>query len=296
MDNNSLQILPQNKTFTVSLKIQAQNETTRTGVILENSFFHSIFRATSNNYQKTDLESKKKMIFSYIQTYRINPLILLNDFSQNFKNKSFKFLSNKEFYKKNVTTQKDITLFNIVIDLLVEKKIKNFYTDSSECIDTIINYTKESLLKITKGKITKSKEKDILNKMYLLCNYIFNNNIVITDNIIDQTADNMKHNIYIFDSSSKLPIKYSKSHYEKNLVLLSFQNKNFEIIGEIVSEGIIKRVFNNTDKFIENIRDSLHIPKSNKFISNLNTRFDNNISSSSDNEDTNNSIFKTFSD
>jgi hypothetical protein len=68
-------------------------------------------------------------------------------------------------------------------------------------------------------------------------------------------CEKVNRNIYIIDSSTKeinYDFKY-QNKYKKSIVLLRFDNSNFEIIGKLLKNKKIDRQFDNDCEMIENI-------------------------------------------
>ena len=286
--NKKLEILEKDKSV-IFLSPFTEDETnlTRTGVIKENSFFHSILLSYSKEYLelndddknnfikklKDSLFSKKNLINNNYSDYKSN---LLNIFDLVYNYISDANIENSELVKIIISKISINKVYNLFIDIIPYKELKyildnNTDTDISllkkNLTDNIKKYLKTlDILKYVDDKKYKFIKDNILiiidtildeteNDMY---KYYLNNISTIDEFVINLTSNRLKINIYIFNSKNRIPSIYKKFNYKKSIIILQIGN-NYEGIG-MIKNNRIKRIFDSNDILIQKINMFLFEP------------------------------------
>jgi len=168
----------------------------------------------------------------------------------------------KKIGKKLIQNKKQFELFKIIVELLPYEEITNFETETNnieeykeEIIEHVIQFlqTLEILNEFSEENIDYILKnisefiKTVLNESEYESYRNYKYNVTDIDDIfINTVSDYFGYNIYFISAETRLP--YILNNYEKmnninSIILLSFINKHFEIVGSLQHDNSINRIF-----------------------------------------------------
>jgi hypothetical protein len=239
---NKLQVLPVNKTVVFYSPIEGEDVLVRTGVILDDSFFHCLVHCISKEYiimkeeEKNDVVYKlKKNIFSnnYTET-QYNDLILEFEKKIIFILENFYKFINSENDAKGTTTKKVIKnvigsdkskfeYFNVIFQLISLESFKNIISKTfSKCKNKHLEEYQEVFLnQVLKHYISikeiKYLEKDIKDSIQLLLEQLVYEICKESYKVVNKSfVDSMISNITL----SQENIKLISNHLERDIYFI----------------------------------------------------------------------------
>ena len=266
--NKELQILNPDKTV-IFLSPFADEDTdlTRTGVIKEDSFFHSILLSYSKEYLEID---DKNDYINKLKDSLFSKKNLINNNYENFKNNlidivetTYNYISNNKndispLSQKIVNKISKNKIYDLFVELLPLNSLKtildkdndeNIISFKTDINENIKNHLKSiDILKQVDDKKYKFIKDNILVIINIIIDEVENNiykycldNIsTIDSSIVNLVSNRLKINIYIFNSKNRLPILYKNFNYKKSIIIL--QNKNhYESLGLLINNKVKRK-------------------------------------------------------
>jgi hypothetical protein len=270
------------------------NHLVRTGNIQEDkSLVHAILTAYSKDYFLMDKKTKKDYYTKFIENIvDIKSYEEKNENYTRYKEQIIKFvefmyadnqdeLKTKNF--KNILKQisnnpvydliPEIILKEDMLDILkpssevgfskykdeVKHSVKN-YLDSVDVLNQVDDNKKVELIKKNIKHIISIIIDDIKTYEY----NSFKNNILSQDDfkLINTIMDKIKTNIYVIDSTNKLPSNFNKLENNKNsksIILIKLDN-TYETIGLLLPKNKIQREFDSDNFLVQRINTFLFEP------------------------------------
>jgi len=210
----------------------------------ENSFFHSILTSTVSNYV-TFLENKKnKLVEKYIDSLKKAFKDELKAFYDYILKKEDKPSFADKIIKKSSYTE----LYHIICSLV---KIEKLGSDMNS--KAILKNGKEI---IYKTNLPEDDKKYFYKKFQDMITTISNSvqtNITINEKLVSTISKNLNRNVYCIDYYNDERFVFSsENNYPKTIFLLKIKN-NYEAIGLVKENNIIKRDLQSTDKDVKKI-------------------------------------------
>lgn len=279
---NELELLSENKSVVFYSPIEGDVNLVRTGTI---DFFNSIFYAIKPQYIFWNKDKKLKYIEDYeIQLLKQHPILVnenIRRFSNNFyynMKDLYKYIEEKynnpdDYYEPLITNKKDIKTYNNILQFIPLKSFSKIlkisvedFTDQfrNDKIKKYISLDKIMIKYITKY-LKEKKQDDCEYYIEKLITYMFDlccqkTNIKINTTLMEIIIQDTKHNIYIIDKNSRLPIINTtmESICDDNIIILKHNDVNYEIVGKLLDKNNIQRIFNNDDPLIDRIHTYLY--------------------------------------
>lgn len=285
----SLSILEPNKTVVFASPMSDSDITLiRNGVIIENSFFHSILTSYSKEYLFMDISNKisyynkiKSDIFTIKESQKnsdtfknlkkkLNEILL---YFHNFVNK-IDIPIRDECNEKILKIIKNNIVYDLFFDLIPFDGLKNIFNIEKnsykeykiEILDKIKNILNlnETLL-----QVDINKKESIIKNVIEIIDIIFQNiekNIYIkyyknitkyvNVDLINLISKKLNIDIYFIDAKTRLPIIFDPNQIYKNrksAIILKHDNDKYETIGLLLPLDKIQREFESSEKIIQKI-------------------------------------------
>jgi hypothetical protein len=219
----------------------------RTIVPKEKSIFYSLLTCTISNFINFSEQKKKSYVENFIKSF-------IGDFKDNVI-KFYNYIEKKEiegldfFTDKIIKKPSYIELYSMICKLIKLQDVFDLHI-MLENAYTILNKT----------NLDESRKNYFYKKYSTMLNTIYNytkNDIVINEQIIVQISKNLNRNIYCIDYYNDERIVFSSdTDYAKSIIILKIKD-NFEPLGIVDEESVIKREFYNNHKVFKNILNIL---------------------------------------
>ncbi len=298
----SLNNLPTGKTVVFYCPFESNNCLVRTGTNdddLMTSFISCILYACSRSFKALDNKEKNNLINKIKNTIlnKINKKLWISNgldiFKKLFKETLIDFynfintdeaVTNiivKKVSKELITNKKDFDLFKIITEL-VPYDVFIIETEENMNIElykpVIINTIKTYLQNLEiLSEINEDNADHIIKSISRFTNVLINevefssfknykyeveniNNI-----IVDEVSNYFNTNIYFVESKTRTPYVINDFNNFTNLnsiIVLSLEDKHYEIVGELTHGNIIKREFISNDPLIIKLNSIINIKKS----------------------------------
>lgn len=223
---------------------------------------------------------------------------LFNDFTYNKLEQLYGFLNEdldevdkdvKFIMNKLLIDEESIELYKLITEIVPLEGFKKIYNIilkkwTNNSIETFRNILLKETVKYTGyndifDEISKEKGDFIKKSILILLDIIINiakNNFtqpqlpdVVDSELINFLSDKFEYDIYFIDSKSRKPfiLKDQNILHIKSIVILSFDNKKFEIVGKLLNNNKIQREFMPYDDVVKsinfylnknNVKDDVH--------------------------------------
>lgn len=247
MSNRCLTPINVNKTVVFYSPFESEEDVlVRTGVIeSDNPLLHAVLHAYSKTYAKADKTKRLKIVKKLMkETTEKNPLDNIKEFYDYIKNLQGENGIAKDIIKKEA----DIEIYKIISELIPIKDIDEIiFRNLKKKPDIALVYSNEIFSQL--GIDTKKKNY-CTEKFVDLIEASFNNKKEKRDIFEDKIGKD----IFIFDSTSRIPIEAKNLKGRKSILVMKFNNGHYEIIGKLLPGNKIQRVFSIDDSIIKKVR------------------------------------------
>jgi hypothetical protein len=213
----------------------------------EKSFFHSILTCTMSNYVTFSENKRNKLVEKYITSIKKSFQEELMCFYNYILKKDVK----PDFADKIIKKSSYIDLYSMICNLV---KINSIPSE----IEDIVRSAKEI---IYTTKLPQDKKEYFFKKFQYMITTIseyINKDISINDKTVNQVSKNLNRNIYCIDYHNEERIVISSdTNFSKTILVLKINN-NYEAIGIVKEDNIIKRDFQASDKDVKKILNILN--------------------------------------
>ena len=295
----TLKISQINKTTVFNCPFEGNNCLVKTGSSegIFTSFLNSVLNACSKDFKYLDKNEKHERINRVRDSLfaKINKNMWKIEGIKHYKNILFQNI--KEYYdfinttnkitnstvkkigKKLIQNRKQFELFKIIVELLPYNEITNFKSDTNsideykdEIIQHVIMYLQnlEILNEFSEENIDYILKnisefiKTILNESEYESFNNYKYNVTDIDKIfINAVSDYFACNIYFLSAETRLPYiltDYNKMKNINSIILLSFINKHFEIVGILSHKNTVNRILLYDNPIIKIINKIINKP------------------------------------
>jgi hypothetical protein len=247
MSNRCLTPISVNKTVVFYSPFESDEDVlVRTGVIeSEDALLHAVLHAYSKTYAKADKSKRLKIVKKLMkETKEKNPLDNIREFYDYIKNQKGDNTIAKDIIKKEA----DIEIYKIISELIPIKDIDEvIFKNLKKNPDIALVYANEIFSQL--GIDTKKKNY-CTEKFVDLIESSFKNKKQKGDILEDKVGKD----IFIFDSTARIPIEAKNLKGRKSILVMKFDNGHYEVIGKLLPGNKIQRVFSIDDSIIKKVR------------------------------------------
>lgn len=302
MSNLSLKPVANGKTVFFNSQLTRENELVRTGISLENSFYHALLLAYTEDYSSSSEDERNEMVNKFITS--LNKKITQENWQDlNFKHKiiplDLVLIKTIEAFYEYLETRRNSSSNTVINNIVRELRIDSNFS-LFEAIFELISFSHfKNTLKSTLNELNNNSMREykpifienILNclqfskefrsldqekKRYI--NNIISNFLtvffrelesecfkMVKDKVmffqggkvnpflLSLVCSRFKRDLFIIDSTTKLPLKYHDFVTgKKSFVLLKFDD-NFELVGRLKQKNNIDYEFDSDDEYIKKL-------------------------------------------
>lgn len=219
----------------------------RTVINKEKSFFYSILTCTISNFINFSNEKKKSFVEKFIKSF-------VGDFKDNVI-KFYDYVDNKKIYGSSFFIEEIINkpsyreLYSMICKLI---KLKGVF-DLERMLKDGKDILSKTNLEHSQKEYFYKKYSNMLNSIYKYTK----NDIIINDQIINEISKNLNRNIYCLDYYNEERIIFSsETQFPKTILILKIKD-NYEPLGIVDENSIIRRDIYQYDDILKNILDIL---------------------------------------
>jgi hypothetical protein len=223
MSNQPLHPVSPNKTVVFYTPFEGEDVIVRTGVLQEkNPLLHAVLHGYSKKYAMSDKQKRIRIA----KKLEVNPVDIISEFY-------------KQGYDTHPLIKKDVDkdVYQIIAELIPKNEIEKRKPEQ------ILDYAEMIFNKVD---IDKKKKKYFLEKFADMIEYAYKNSKDIFEHKI-------KRDIYIFDSTTRLPVKSLEVKKRKSMFVLQFDDGHYEILGKLLAGNKIQRVFSPDDNLVKTV-------------------------------------------
>jgi hypothetical protein len=247
MSNRCLTPISVNKTVVFYSPFESDEDVlVRTGIIeSEDALLHAVLHAYSKTYAKADKSKRLKIVKKLMnETKEKSPLNNIEDFYDYIKNQKGDCAFAKDIIKKEA----DIEIYKIISELIPIKDIDELiFRNLKSNPDIALLYANEIFSQIG----IDTKKKNYCNEKFVdLIESSFKNKKQKRDILEDKVGKD----IFIFDSTSRIPIEAKNLKGRKSILVMKFDNGHYEVIGKLLPGNKIQRVFSIDDSIVKKVR------------------------------------------
>lgn len=283
---NKLSRLSVNKTVIFRTPLENDCDLVRTGVIYKDkkSLLHCVYHACSEKYVQSENSIRQKMVEKLFLKVSPNRSKYFLNISMKIFNEFYEYIEkNKEIDNKQLKNviskiEKDIVKYKIVYEIIKFKDLESIFSEINNLnsIDIVkkniydnflvkLKYNLSKIGELEKNRydfcLTKNMEliEKILDCVITFISEKYKNKIEIDGKLINKICNIFNVDIYFINYKIRKPYDYEDVQYNgrKSLILLMYGDYDYELIGRIVNQNQIERIFKPDDPIIKDIKRRL---------------------------------------
>ena len=285
----AMNILPASKTVVFYSPVDGKDVFVRSGSMTEgNSIIHSLLHACYSDYifkepkDKLKLHNKfyKKIQQKIWEKQPVNKEIFLKEANHVFE-QFYIDVKGGELYKNNLELYQTLcelvsfeNFSTVILPSSLEKNdnvtmktlTKNIISETKEFTANVLTNFGEELEQQRKKSFVKKLSKVVHTLLLKINNTLYtifsNSQLTINQNTLEIISKKLNRDIYIFNSTNRLPVNIlpeTSIKNRKSILILSI-NGHYEVIGKLLSSNKVQREFNRKDSIIKRIKAFLYQP------------------------------------